>query len=117
MLGFLSRFVDSNERELKRIQPFVDEANALEPELEALSDAEIRARFEDIRAEIQDQLQLEERGVQRATRLALPRKRGLQICGGGGARFDQEGGEIERHGWVLGPGVRGVKERGWSTSR
>ena len=49
MLGFLSRFVDSNERELKRIEPFVDEANALEPELEALSDAEIRARFADIR--------------------------------------------------------------------
>ena len=29
MLGFLSRFVDSNDRELKRIQPFVDAANAL----------------------------------------------------------------------------------------
>ena len=52
MLGFLSRFVDSNDRELKRIQPFVDEANALEPEIAALSDAEIRARFEEIRAEI-----------------------------------------------------------------
>ena len=38
MLGFLNRFVDSNDRELKRIQPVVDEANALEPELEALSD-------------------------------------------------------------------------------
>jgi hypothetical protein len=37
MLGFLNRFVDSNDRELKRIQPFVDEANALEPEIEALS--------------------------------------------------------------------------------
>ena len=38
MLGFLSRFVDSNDRELKRIQPFVDEANELEAEIEALSD-------------------------------------------------------------------------------
>ena len=36
MLGFLSRFVDSNDRELKRIQPFVDEANELEAEIEAL---------------------------------------------------------------------------------
>jgi preprotein translocase subunit SecA len=52
MLGFLNRFVDSNEREIKRIQPVVDEANALEAELEALSDEEIRARFADIRAEI-----------------------------------------------------------------
>ncbi len=64
-----------------------------------------------------DQLQLEQRRVEGPARFALPRQRGLQICGGGGARFDQEGGEIERHGWVLGPGVRVVKARGWSTSR
>ncbi len=52
MLGFLSRFVDSNDRELKRIQPFADATNALEPEIQALSDAEIRARFTELRAEI-----------------------------------------------------------------
>ena len=52
MLGFLSRFVDSNDRELKRIQPFVDAANALRDEIEALSDDEIRARFAELRAEI-----------------------------------------------------------------
>ena len=54
MLGFLNRFVDSNDRELKRLQPAVDEANDLEAELEALSDAEIRARFEALRAEIRE---------------------------------------------------------------
>jgi preprotein translocase subunit SecA len=54
MLGFLSRFVDSNERELKRIQPLVDEANELEAELGALSDTEIRARFDAIRDEIRE---------------------------------------------------------------
>ena len=52
MLGFLSRFVDSNDRELKRIQPFVDAANGLEVEIQALSDEEIRARFTELRAEI-----------------------------------------------------------------
>jgi preprotein translocase subunit SecA len=52
MLGFLNRFVDSNEREIKRIQPVVDEANALEAELQALSDDEIRARFTELRDEI-----------------------------------------------------------------
>jgi preprotein translocase subunit SecA len=52
MLGFLSRFVDSNDRELKRIQPFVDAANELEAEIQALSDEEIRARFAEIRAEV-----------------------------------------------------------------
>src|SRR3990172_741972 len=52
MKGFFSRFVDSNDRELKRIQPLVDEANALEPEITDLGDEEIRARFAEIRAEI-----------------------------------------------------------------
>src|SRR5260370_28882517 len=60
MLGFLSRFVDSNDRELKRIQPFVDEANALEPEIQALSDLEIRERFSAIRAEIHEAVVPEE---------------------------------------------------------
>src|SRR5438094_69533 len=60
MLGFLSRFVDSNDRELKRIQPFVDEINALEPEIQALSDAEIQERFQTLRAEIQAEVVEEE---------------------------------------------------------
>ena len=54
MLGFLSRFVDSNDRELKRIQPFVDEANELEAEIKALSDEEIRARFLGLREEFRE---------------------------------------------------------------
>ena len=54
MLGFLSRFVDSNDRELKRIQPFVDVANSLRAEIEALSDEEIRARFAELRVEIEE---------------------------------------------------------------
>jgi preprotein translocase subunit SecA len=60
MLGFLSRFVDSNDRELKRIQPYVDAANALEPEIQALSDAEIRARFGALRDEIRETVVPEE---------------------------------------------------------
>ncbi len=54
MLSFLNRFVDSNDRELRRIQPYVDRANALEAEWQALSDAEIRERFDEIRAEIRE---------------------------------------------------------------
>ena len=54
MLGFLSRFVDSNDRELKRIQPFVDDVNDLEAEIEALSDAEIRERFAALRTQVQE---------------------------------------------------------------
>ena len=51
-MRFLSRFVDSNDRELRRIQPWVDEANSLEAEFEGLSDEQIRAQFAEIRAEV-----------------------------------------------------------------
>jgi preprotein translocase subunit SecA len=60
MLGFLSRFVDSNDRELKRIQPFVDEANDLEEEIKALTDAQIRERFTAIRDEFRETVLPEE---------------------------------------------------------
>jgi preprotein translocase subunit SecA len=53
-MRFFSRFVDSNDRELRRIEPLVERANALEPELQALSDAEIRARFDELRAEVRE---------------------------------------------------------------
>src|ERR1035437_955101 len=52
VLGFLNRFVDSNDREIRRIQPQIDEANALEPEFEALSEAALQARFAVLRDEI-----------------------------------------------------------------
>ena len=51
-MRFLSRFVDSNDREIRRLQPMVEEANALEAEFEALSDEQIRAQFAEIRDEI-----------------------------------------------------------------
>ena len=54
MLGFLSRFVDSNERELKRIQPIVDEINELEPEFESLTEEAIRDRIAEVRQEIRE---------------------------------------------------------------
>jgi preprotein translocase subunit SecA len=51
-MRFLNRFVDSNDREIRRLQPMVDQTNALEPEYEALSDEEIRSHFAELRAEI-----------------------------------------------------------------
>jgi len=60
MLGFLSRFVDSNDRELRRLEPLVDRINELEPEMEAHSDDEIRALFDELRDEIRDAAEPEE---------------------------------------------------------
>ncbi len=53
-MRFLSKFVDSNDRELRRIEPLIDEANELEPEITALTDAEIRERIDQIREEIHE---------------------------------------------------------------
>ena len=52
MLGFLSRFVDSNDRELRRIEPLVERINDLEPDMEERTDEEIRELIAEIRAEI-----------------------------------------------------------------
>src|SRR5688500_16528709 len=56
-MRFLSRFVDSNDREVRRILPVVEEANALEAEFEALTPEQIRAQIAEIREEIHAQAQ------------------------------------------------------------
>ena len=58
-MRLFSRFIDSNDRELRRLQPFVDAANDLEAELEAMSDSEIRERFEALRAEVAEAAEAE----------------------------------------------------------
>jgi preprotein translocase subunit SecA len=50
-MRFLNKFVDSNDREVRRIQPLVEATNALEAEFEAMSDEEIKAAFAELRAE------------------------------------------------------------------
>ncbi len=46
-------FGTSNDRILKRIRPVVAQINALEPEMEALSDEQLRAKTEEFRARIE----------------------------------------------------------------
>ena len=47
-------FGSSNDRKLKRFQPLVAEINALEPEIEKLSDADLKARTEQFKQEVAD---------------------------------------------------------------
>ncbi len=54
MFKFLSGLVDSNEKELKRLQPKVDRINELEPEFEKLSDAELKAKTDEFKARLKD---------------------------------------------------------------
>ena len=52
MFKFLSGLVDSNEKELKRLQSKVDRTNELEPEFAKLTDAELKAKTDEFKARI-----------------------------------------------------------------
>jgi preprotein translocase subunit SecA len=54
MLKWLSNLIDSNEKELRHLQPLVDHINSLEPELEKLTDAELRAETDEFKARLAD---------------------------------------------------------------
>ncbi|HET9743634.1 MAG TPA: preprotein translocase subunit SecA [Terriglobales bacterium] len=52
-------FGTANERELKRMWPIVAKINALEPEMQKLSDAELRAKTDEFRQRIREALKRE----------------------------------------------------------
>jgi preprotein translocase subunit SecA len=56
MFKFLSRLGDSNEREVRSLEPIVERINALEPEIQALSDDELRARTDTLRARLRERV-------------------------------------------------------------
>ncbi len=76
-MRFLSRFLDSNDREISRVQPIVDRINELEPEYEALTDAEIRERVDIIRADLADAATPDEPSEDELTASDLERRRDL----------------------------------------
>ena len=49
-------FGTKNEREIMRLLPNVEAINALEPQIQKLSDDELRAKTEEFRKRIQDRL-------------------------------------------------------------
>jgi len=51
---------DSNEKQLKRLQPIVEQINGLEPELQKLSDDELRAKTDEFRGRLKDGASLDE---------------------------------------------------------
>jgi preprotein translocase subunit SecA len=60
MLKWLGNLIDSNEREVRRLQPVVDEINSLEPDFEKLSDAELRAKTDEFKARLNGDESLDE---------------------------------------------------------
>src|SRR5207302_4463224 len=49
-------FGTKNEREIKRLMPQVEAINALEPQVQKLTDAELRAKTDEFRKKIQERL-------------------------------------------------------------
>ncbi len=60
MLKWLSSLIDSNEKEVRRLQPLVDHINSLEPDFEKLTDAELRAKTDEFKARLNDGESLDE---------------------------------------------------------
>jgi preprotein translocase subunit SecA len=60
MLKWLDGLLDSNEREIKRLQPLVTKINSLEPEFQRLTDAELRSKTDQIKARYQDKKKLDD---------------------------------------------------------
>ncbi len=60
MFKWLGGLVDSNEKELKRLQPLVAHINSLEPQFEKLTDAELRAKTDEFKARLKGGESLDE---------------------------------------------------------
>ena len=54
MFRWLGKLVDSDEKELKRLNPVVDSINSLEPEFQKLSDSELHAKTDEFKARLTD---------------------------------------------------------------
>jgi preprotein translocase subunit SecA len=76
MLNFIKKIVGTkNEREIRRIRPLVEQANALEPEYQKLADAELRAKTDEFKK------RLEERTAQSRAALSDAEARALAASG------------------------------------
>jgi preprotein translocase subunit SecA len=99
MPGFLSGLFDSNEKELKRLQPYVDRINELEPEFQNLSDDDLKAKTQEFKASIAEAVSDVQPELEEAQRELEEARRHLS-----GAAWDIERDEASRQ-------VRGIQDR------
>ena len=60
-------FGTSNEREIKRMRPQIDQMNALEPQMQQLTDEQLRAKTAEFRARIKERTQEADNEIARLT--------------------------------------------------
>jgi preprotein translocase subunit SecA len=91
MVKWFSSLIDSNEREVRRLQPLVDHINSLEPDFEKLNDAELRAKTDEFKARLKDGESLDDilpeayaavREAAKRTRTIRQRHFDVQLIGG-----------------------------------
>jgi preprotein translocase subunit SecA len=97
MFKWLGGLIDSNEKELRRLQPLVDQINELEPEFERLSDAELRAKTAEFKTRLEADSSLDELLPEAFTVVREAAKRTI-----GQRHFDVQlmGGIILHHGKI-----------------
>jgi preprotein translocase subunit SecA len=72
MLGLIKKIVGTkNDREVKRIRPYMDEINELEAEFQKLSDAELRAKTDEFKKRVQEATDPLRNALEEAQREAL----------------------------------------------
>jgi len=52
MLKWLGSLIDSNEKEVRRVEPIVDRINSLEPEFQKLNDADLRGKTDEFKSRL-----------------------------------------------------------------
>jgi preprotein translocase subunit SecA len=89
MFKWMGGLRDSNEREIKRLQPLVNRINELEPEFNSLTDAELRGKTDQFKAQLEDGASLDEllpeafAAVREAARRTLGQRHfDVQLIGG-----------------------------------
>src|SRR5437762_9820504 len=60
-------FGTANEREMKRIRPLVEQISALEPQMQQLSDEQLRAKTDEFRSRVRERLEGIEEETERVT--------------------------------------------------
>jgi len=60
VLNWLGKILDSNEKQIKKLQPLVDEINSLEKEFKSLKDKDLTAKTKEFKLRISRQESLDD---------------------------------------------------------
>lgn len=98
MIGWLKKLIgDSNEKEIKRLSKTVDEIEALEPAMQALSDGELRAKTDEFKRRLAEGETLEDLLVEA---FAVVREASVRVLGMRHFRVQLLGGIVLHQGRI-----------------